>query len=416
MVAQLNDPIDGNVFLDGDAVRFRDFVETDPDFVRLIFEAESPEAVARTVLRVGAQAIKVAGASLDTDLVSRRFGVMSDTFEAKVDEAVSQITGVTAHLLDAETGALPKVLGDVAKEIESLLGATFDENSKSSAITKIEKLMSDAALTLDRSIRNAFDPSATDSPLARTKNEILTALKAETTDVRQKVQELTLMMVAKDAALAAGAKTAIKGFAYEELVEDGISRIATIYGDVVERVGTATGAVGTKNGDHKVTLNPEDTCGQPVSFVVESKDTKVSMTKILAELDMSLRNQGAVAAVAAFSSQDLAPTSVPLWWSGNRAIVVYDKDNPTPQALHLAYCWARWIARRILSPDGTAALDVARVEAALTRGRQALARHQTIKSCHSAAGNKITEAGAQVSALVDEINQVIRDVWDELSR
>jgi hypothetical protein len=100
-------------------------------------------------------------------------------------------------------------------------------------------------------------------------------------------------------------------------------------------------------------------------------------------------------------------------WSGNRAVLVYDKDDPDDNALQLAYAWARWICCRELTADG-AALDVGRIEAALTRGRQALARQQAARSCFTAATKKIDEGAGHVTALVDEVRSALTELWDEL--
>jgi hypothetical protein len=95
-------------------------------------------------------------------------------------------------------------------------------------------------------------------------------------------------------------------------------------------------------------------------------------------------------------------------------VLVYDKDDPDDNALQLAYAWARWICRRELTADG-AALDVGRIEAALTRGRQALARQQAARSCFTAATKKIDEGAGHVTALVDEVRSALTELWDELN-
>ena len=94
---------------------------------------------------------------------------------------------------------------------------------------------------------------------------------------------------------------------------------------------------------------------------------------------------------------------------------MYDKGEPDDYALQLAYAWARWNCRRELTADGTA-LDVERIEAALTRARQVMTRHQTARSCFSAATKKIEEGAGHVVALVDEVRGALSELWDELSR
>jgi len=152
------------------------------------------------------------------------------------------------------------------------------------------------------------------------------------------------------------------------------------------------------------------------SFVLEAKDRKLSLSKTLQELDAALANHGALAAVAVFSSQEVAPMTVPFQWWGNKAIVIVDKDDTDPGAMHLAYVWARWVARRSISADAETEVDLGRVEAALTAARRALARHQSVKACHSAAKKKIEEGAIHVADLVDEVDEALKVLWDELNR
>jgi hypothetical protein len=156
----------------------------------------------------------------------------------------------------------------------------------------------------------------------------------------------------------------------------------------------------------------DDTGGMDASFVLEAKDRRLSLPKTLQELDAALANHGALAAVAVFSSQEMAPTTVPFQWWGNKAIVVVDKDGCDPRALHLAYAWARWVVRRSISADDGTELDLGRVEAALTAARRALARHQSVKACHSAAKKKIDEGAVHVADLVDEVDEALKVLWD----
>ena len=67
------------------------------------------------------------------------------------------------------------------------------------------------------------------------------------------------------------------------------------------------------------------------------------------ELDAALANRDALAAIAVFSAQDEAPTSVPFHHTGNKAIVVFDAEDGDDSALRLGYMWARWVVRRELA-------------------------------------------------------------------
>jgi hypothetical protein len=77
-----------------------------------------------------------------------------------------------------------------------------------------------------------------------------------------------------------------------------------------------------------VTLSLEDTRGLDVRFVLECKDRRLGMAKTMEELQKAIENHGATAAIAVFSRQERAPSPLPFSWSGSRAILVVDKDDP----------------------------------------------------------------------------------------
>jgi hypothetical protein len=401
------------VVLDGE-VRIVDLVETDPHVQRVLTEAEDPEEATHSILRIGAQATLIAGTDLETQVVEHRFEGLARSIDSSLGTAVTRITQVSSELLDEEHGALPRILNEAKTGLTAMLDGTFDPDSKSSAIAKIDAIFEGAVQQVDRRVRATLDPDAPDSALAKTKREILETVKEETRDLRNQLQEMAVVMGATKARAEVTELTAVKGFSYEDLIERGLAAIAVIHGDIAERVGRKTGVSGTQNGDHLVTINAEDTCDEAARFVLECKDRRLGMSKTMEELDKAIENHDAQAAIAVFSRQEFAPGPLPFSWSGNRAVLVYDKDDPNDDALQLAYAWARWICRRELTADG-AALDVGRIEAALTRARQALARQQAARSCFTAATKKIGEGAGHVTALVDEVRSALTELWDELN-
>jgi len=139
------------------------------------------------------------------------------------------------------------------------------------------------------------------------------------------------------------------------------------------------------------------------------------MTKAMDELAKAMDNHAAQAAIAVFSRTEHSPNPLPFSWSGNRAVLVYDKEDPDDNALQLGYAWARWVCRRNLTSDRTT-IDAGRVEAALTKARQALARHQSARSCFTAATKKIDEGAGHVTTLVEEIRAALAELSEELNR
>ena len=278
-------------------VHIDDFVETDPNVHRVLTEADAPEEAVHAFLRVGAQATLLARTDLETQVVERRFEGMARSFDSSLENAVSRMTDMSTMLLDEEAGALPRIFEDVKSGIGAILEETFDEDSKSSAIAKMDAVLDSAIKRLDSSVRASLDLDAPDSSLAKTKREILEAVEEQGRDLRKELHEVTLSLAAGKARSETLELTAIKGLSYEQVLEIGLASIATIHGDVAERVGTRTGVAGTKSGDHLVTINPDDTCGQEARFVFECKDRRLSMSKTMDQLADAIENHVARAAI-----------------------------------------------------------------------------------------------------------------------
>lgn len=313
---------------------------------------------------------------------------------------------------------MPSVIGGLKGELTKLLGDTFDPDSKTSALAKIEAVLDGSSDQLARSIRATFSLDQPDSPLTRTKREMTEVIQREVGTVLNEVRTLQQSMVANAAVAEVSEKLTAKGVGFEALIAIGLAPFAGVHGDVIEATGRNVGSAGTLKGDLLITLCDDDTGGQSARFVIEAKDQRLSMTKTLAELDAALANHDAGAAIAVFASENQAPIALPFWYSGNRAILIYDKHDPEPRGLQLAYEWARWVCRRART-NVEPQLDLDAVMAAVERARQALRRHQTVKACHSAIKKKADEAGGHVADLVGDINQaveellaILRDVGD----
>jgi hypothetical protein len=395
-------------------VHIIDLVETDPAVVEALEGAEDAESGVRTLLRIGAQSVRLASVDLDTQAVERRFDTLAGTFDSTVTKAVSSIADVTGALLDEEHGSIPTVLGQLRQDLSKLLGDTFDPDSKSSVIATVETVLTRASEQMAGNIRATFSLDLPDSPLARTKKEMVDTVKEEVRTVLAQVHNLHETFTAAAAVAEVSDKLTSKGISFEDLIGAGLGPCATVHSDIVEAVGRSSGSAGTLKGDLLVTVCPDDTAGRPARFVFEAKDQKLSMTKTLAELDAALANHDASAAIAVFAGEHLAPMGVTFWYSGNRAILVYAKADPDRQALRLAYEWARWVCRRTLAREVGPALEVEAVHAAIDRARQALKRHQTIKACHSVIKNKADEAKAHVADLVAGVDQAIAELLDSI--
>ncbi|MET0276498.1 MAG: hypothetical protein ABW211_06605 [Acidimicrobiia bacterium] len=398
----------GRVLVADGVVYVRELEEHDDEVARIVGEADDPVAAASSCLRIGARALRAAHVSVDVDVIERSFAELEHRFETRVNTAVDEIARSTAELLDEDDGALTGTLGTFRGELVGLLGDTFDADSKTSVLAKIEDLVLGT-------MKGLITPEIDDSPIGRLRKELVDTVQREVSDVAEEVRRVTEHLGIVDATDEVYEQTTGKGFDFEDLVDECVSTLAVAHGDLAESTGLTQGATGSKVGDEVVTLNRDDTLGCEASFVIEVKNRKLNLRATLAELDEAIANRDAYAAVAVFRSQEQAPTSVPFMYTDDKAIVVLDPDDEDDAALRLGYMWARWTVRKQLaSSEEQDGIDVERVRCLLEDASRALERHATIKRAHTVARKGIDQAGEQVQLLVAESRTALDDLALEL--
>ncbi len=406
----------GNATIINDVLYIEHLEERDPEVVNLINEADSMIEAAQQCLRIGARAIRAASVSVDTDIIDRKFGDVTDRMSVRVESAVEQISEVTTVLLDDEHGALTIALQSHSAELGELFGTTFDPNSKKGVFGILETVLKTAHQRQVDEVRKLVSAAVEDSPIAIAKREIIRSVRDEFGEIRRDVQTLSEKIVVRDAVAPVYEITSGKGFDFEDVVHDRVALIAARHGDVSEQVGTEKGLAGNQKGDEVVTINRDDVVGAEVRVVMEVKARKLNMRTIIAELDEAIMNRGALAAVAVFSDQRLAPTSAPFQYADNKAIVVLDSADVDSTALELAYMWARWVARRSLTPAGADEIDHARIAVLIEDASRSLERATSIKRFHTQAKKSIDQAAYQVGCIVDEVAVVLDQLAAEIDR
>ncbi len=158
-------------------------------------------------------------------------------------------------------------------------------------------------------------------------------------------------MAVREARVDLWERSTQKGVAFEELVGMAFTEVGTIHGDIVEPVGRERGCDGSLVGDIVVTSSPDDCPTGRAAFVLEAKTRKLILRRTLDELDVAMANRESTAGIAVFSDRALAPAPSLFSAYGDKAVLVLDAELPDPQAVELAYTWARWIVRRAGSED-----------------------------------------------------------------
>lgn len=396
-----------------DEIVLNDFHESDPDVVALARQAENPEAAVHHAFEVGARAIKLAQLSQDAQIVETAFNDLRAGFDGKLDQTLREIDDATAALFGEDDGAVTRVLDEFRSEFEELLGDAFDPDSKRSIVGKFDALVRGLRKEDRVALREVLDPGNERSPLHRLQRDLTKTFRDEAKDLRALMSELSEKVAVRSAEYDLLDKTSIKGHSFEDVIHDVVSGLVAQYGDLAEQTGDTVGVAANRKGDEVVTLNEEDTRGAEAAYVLEAKTGSKGLKAMLGELDAAMENRDAEAAIAVFSCAENAPTSVPFFANGDKAIVVFDPDELDTTALRLATMWARWVVRRKLADDDRE-FDVDAVADLIDEASRALTQHATIKGCHTAARRKIDEAGRHVDDLVGEIEGVLERLRTEI--
>lgn len=395
-------------------VTFDGFVDRDPDVVEVFNEAEDPDRTAHVALQIGARAIRVTQTSADTGVVERAFTTMSSDFERKLEETLKEIDHTAEGLL-AEDGSLPTALNGWRDEVAKLLGETFDPDSKKSVLSKLENVMTGVAEEQRKAIRNLINPDHDDSPLNNWRRDIVNTMREQNEALTKAIQEVSEKIAVEEKAAEVYDLTTQKGQDFEDLVHSALCPLAAMWGDAAEQTGKTEGSAGNDIGDEVVTLNSNDTNGATGRFVLEMKDRKLTNPKAMAELDAAMENRDAQAGIITFAKQEQAPTSAPFHYTDNRAILVFDKEDPDPFLLRLAYLWARWVVRRSLATVTEEDIDREKVGGLIERIVTSLKKVQTVRGAHTGIKGSLDTAVQHLAEMEEQIKGALDELRDELA-
>jgi hypothetical protein len=363
--------------------------------VETVRQADDPQGTVHQLLSIGARSLRLTQATMDVQFVENACKDLLRGFESAI-----------AVRFDGDDSAVPRMLGGFRGQLEELLENAFDPDSERSIIGKFDAIVREIREEDRVRISRLLDVGDERSPLHRLRRELTEAAHQEAKELRDMIAHIQEMIAVRAAESALLDRTSIKGRRFEEALHDTVCALVAPYGDLSEPTGDRTGATGGKAGDERVALNEDDTRGLEAAYVLEAKTGKLDLRKTLAELDAAMENRNAKAAIAVFSQAANAPTSVPFFSNGDKAIVVLDHEHRDIAALRLATMWARWTVRRKLGEDGRE-LNVDMVAELMEEACRALQRHATIKGCHSVARRKIEEAGRHVDDLCSDVENVI---------
>ncbi len=332
-------------------LRVTDLTIDDPGVVDYFAALDENEVNQRLheVIRVGVTAIQAGDTAANTELVRRRFEALEQRLEDELDKVFGN------------RGSLPEML-------ENHLG----ENGR---------------------LTDLFDPHADGTPIAKLRKDIV-----------GEVQDFRNVMMKKEGAEELKEVTPLSGFAFEDELWERLETLARIHGDDVDPTGETAGVGRSKKGDFVVKVN-----GNGPRFVIEAKDTALTLPQIKDELEESIPNREAVFGVLLAKQQNQLPKKVGWFneYEGNQlvAAVTDGKDDRLFDPLvRFVYSYARTRALAEAS-GGTAELDLPAVRAEIDGLQGDLAEVTQIKGrC-----TKIENLSDEIRRGADEMQRSIED-------
>ena len=346
-------------YIQGDELVLEEFRESDPDVVAFVRAAEDAETAVHRCLEMGARALRLAGATLDTQLVEHRFDEMTGELDRSIDAFAKRVDESAEKLLDEESGDLVQALKSWMEEVTSTLDATFDENSRKSAIAKLENVLAKARKEQVDAMRMLLDPENAESPLGglapRDREHGRAAGQGGRRGDRRAARAAGDRGRSRRRGRARhteGPRLRVRGRGLRDRDRPPPRGRARAHGrrrrQRRERRSATRSSPSTR----------PQTPGRSVRYVLEAKDKRMTLKAALAELDAAMANRDAEAAVMVFASQAICPVNDSFQWFDHKAIVVLDRDTLDSHALRLACAWARWTACRE-SAEACDEIDVA---------------------------------------------------------
>lgn len=217
-----------------------------------------------------------------------------------------------------------------------------------------------------------------------------------------------------------GAKDAVdnsstKGKNFNAVMDGILQNLASSNGDEIEFVNDVKSATGLKGGDEVITLPAEMTGGHSVKIVWEFKaERDLTQPKILKELSNAIENRQALAGVFVLAREPeyehWAPYS---FHSGNRLLILVDKDEPDKYLIQFAYLWSRMASLKGVSTVSNQ-LDLKKLEYLFDQAEAALKDFRNVKTAHTGIETSLSDARRWVGNIESSLKAKFSEISSTL--
>ena len=335
-----------------------------------------------------------------------------------VDYLSSKVDIERAFLDLIEAALLVRRLSDVAIEAEAL-------NSVADRVTgSVEKAgitAVDDFTTLIEKHTNIEDPSGLARILV---DQLVPAIAAELSPLNKKgpmfkiydpLIDLVQRIAGQDGAHEAVNNSSTKGKNFNATMDGILQHFASQSGDQIEFVNDVKSVKGLKGGDEIITIPTELTGGQSIKIVWEFKaERDLSQPAILKELAAAIENRQSQAGVFVLALEpEYEKWATHSFASGNRLLIIVDKDNPDKYLIQFAYLWSRMVAMKQLSTVKDV-LDIEKLQYLFDQAEVSLKDIRNIKTAHTGIETSLADARRWVASVENSLKQKFSEISDEL--
>jgi hypothetical protein len=412
----------GSVRVVEDRIVIEDLTITDQETARVVRErAETGEDPARSVRRaieIGTRVLDREDTAIEVDYVRREFERLTrsanETIEERNREAVERIEDGLRRALGGEegSGALGQALEAHSEELSEHIAATFGDDREGAVQAQIKRMLEERDEEFLRRLtaedeRNPLGPMlATLRNWARERKEDQDSrdekLEQKLDELLNRASELVGLDQNREALEAAEEAGTRKGRSFEDRVDRGLERIASMRGDASSHTGREGAEGGGKKGDTLIELGAAN--GPSAGRVVfEAKDKSLSKNEAWKELNEAMAARAAAFAVLVVAGEDRIPSGrEPLVeYEGNKLIVSVDREEPDGLALEVAYRLAA--ARVAMAREQDLTVDAAEVRIAAEEAVSCLKQAQSIRSTLTGIKTSSDKARATLDEMVEAV-------------
>jgi len=233
-----------------------------------VLNGDTPENVVNKVLETGATVLQNANSRVTVDSIS------------------SEIQRIIDRLSYVSTTEYGQILNQHKAGLQEAMAQFLDPARQSSVQNQVNELIKQNGVSSQQAIQSLLNDQ--NGPLAGVRTAIenkINLVEKKQVDILKDLSAISARLQMDEALADAKGKLTSKGIEHELSVLNIVEKFSAPLKDLVVDTSKVVGLDGTQKGDCVVQLNPDETNGANVSYVVESKDKKMTLMAALEELD-----------------------------------------------------------------------------------------------------------------------------------